>query len=170
MMTRERLLSLAARLPSALLPFAAALGLAEAGFIPALGAAAAALLGYWGAHLLAPWAVKQAQPKNLLLCTAVLFVVLAVLLIVAVEQHVMWAVLLLSATAGLSGPPERFIWPSRRLDRTALGAGFLLAVICGFVSAWTVPLVAAAFIAATAVPVLVMTRIQPPKNSDTANL
>lgn len=166
----ERLLSLAARLPAALLPFAAALGLAEAGFLPALGVAVTALTGYWLVHLLGPWVLKRIHPRHLMLCTAVLFVVLSVLLIVAAEQQVLWAAVLLSGTAGLAAPPERVIIRSQRLNRTAVGAAFLLALVCGFASAWTVPLVAAAFIAATAVPVLVMTRAQPPRNSMTADL
>lgn len=166
----ERLLSLTVRLPAALLPFAAALGLADAGFLPALGAAVAALAGYWLVYLLGPWVLKRIHPRHLMLCSAVLFVVLSVLLIVAVEQQVLWAALLLSGTAGLAAPPERVIIRSRRLNRTAVGAAFLLSLVCGFVAAWTVPLVAAAFIAATAAPVLVMTRAQPPRNSVTADL
>lgn len=165
-----RLLSLSARLPGALLPFAAALGLADAEFLVALLAAAAALVGYWCADWLTPAVLKRVQTKNLLLCTTVAFVVVMVLLIVAAEQHVLWAALLLSGLGGLSAPAERHAAPNSRLDRTAVGAGFLLAVICGAATAWTLPLVAAAFLAAAAVPVLVMIRTQPPRNSATARL
>lgn len=166
----ERLLSLTVRLPAALLPFAAALGLADAGFLPALGAAVAALAGYWLVRLLGPWALKGVHPRHLMLCSAVVFVVLSVLLIVAVEQQVLWAALLLSGTAGLAAPPERVIIRSPRLNRTAVGLAFMISLVCGFASAWTVPLVAVAFIAATAAPLLVMTRAQPPRNSVTADL
>lgn len=170
MSTHERLLSLAARLPAALLPFGAALGLAEVGFLPAVGAGAAALAGYWAAHLLGPWVTWHVAPRNLLLCSAVAFAILTTLLIVAVEQHVLWAAVLLSAGAGVVAPPERHITASPRLDRTAVGAGFLVAVASGFFAALSVPLVAAAFLAVTAVPILVMTRSQPPRNSTTARL
>lgn len=166
----ERLLSLAARLPAAMLPFAAALGLAHAGYLPALGAAAAALAGCWAGQLGASWLLHRVHARHVMLCAAVIYVVLSVLLIVAVEQQTLWAAVLLSGVAGLTAPPERIIVRSRRLERTAVGTGLLLAVVCGFLSAWTVPLVAAAFLAATAVPVLVMTRVQPPKNSSTADL
>ena len=166
----ERLLSLAARIPATLLPFAAALGLAPGGMLPAVASAAAALGGYWAAQLGAPWVLQRVQPQHVLLCAAVIYVVLSVLLIVAVEQHVLWAAILLSGVAGLTAPPERAIAHNPRLERTAIGVGLLLAVACGFVSAWSVPLVAAAFVAAAAVPVLVMTRAQPPRNSTTADL
>lgn len=166
----ERLLSLTARMPATLLPFAAALGLADAGILPAAGAAAAALGGYWAAQLGAPWVLQRVRPRYVLLCAAVSYVVIGVLLIVAVEQHALWTAALLSAIIGLTAPPERVIVAEPRLERTAVGASFLLALVCGFASAWTMPLVAAAFVAATAVPVLVMTRDQPPRNSDTAPL
>jgi len=166
----ERLLSLAARLPAAMLPFAAALGLAHAGFLPALGAAAAALAGCWVGQLGAKWLLHRVHGRHVLLCAAVIYVVLNVLLIAAVEQQALWTAALLSGAAGLTAPPEQVIAGSRRLERTAVGTGLLLAVVCGLLSAWTVPLVAAAFLAATAVPVLVMTRAQPPRKSSTADL
>src|SRR5699024_2391633 len=81
-----RLLSLAARTPAALLPFAAALGLADAGVLPAVGTAAAALVGYGLAQLGAPWLLQRVLIRHVLLCAAVVYVVLSVLLIVSVEQ------------------------------------------------------------------------------------
>lgn len=170
MRPQERLLSLAARLPAAGLPFAAGLGLLQAGVLPALGAAAAAGAGGVLAHLLGPAALRRIHPRHLMLCTAVLFVILSVLLIVAAEQRVLWAALLLSGLAGLSAPPEGAVVADRRLNRTAVGTGLLLAIGCGVASAWTVPLVALAFLAAAAVPVVVMRRAQPPRNSTTADL
>lgn len=166
----ERLLSLAARLPAALLPFASALGLSSAGFLLALSGAAAALCAYWLVPWVMPWILKRAQPRHVLLCTAVMFVILTVVLIVAVEQQAQWSAVLLSGAAGLSAPPERAIGRSGRLERTAVGFGVVVVLVCGLVSAWVVPLVAAAFLAATAVPLLVMIRSQPPRKSATAVL
>lgn len=117
----ERLLSLTARMPATLLPFAAALGLADAGILPAAGAAAAALGGYWAAQLGAPWVLQRVRPRYVLLCAAVSYVVIGVLLIVAVEQHALWTAALLSAIIGLTAPPERAIVAEPRLERTAVG-------------------------------------------------
>lgn len=153
-----RLLELAARLPGTLLPFAAGLALVRTDWWAALGIGAAAVAGYFLSAPLGRLLSRWSSPRNLLLVQAVLYVILLVLLIAAVEQQLLWLVLALSLCAALAAPAERVCAPSPRLDRTAVGLSFILAVVCGLASAWAVPLVVCGVTAAAAVPVLVMLR------------
>ncbi len=153
-----RLLELAARLPGTLLPFAVGLALVGADWWAALGIGAAAVAGYFLSAPLGRLMNRWSSPRNLLLAQAVVYVILLVLLIAAVEQQLLWLVLVLSFGAALAAPAERVCVPNPRLDRTAVALSFILAVVCGLVSAWAVPLVVCGVAAAASVPVLVMLR------------
>lgn len=154
----SRLLQLSARLPGALLPFAAALSLSVAGWWIALGAGAAAVAGYFLSPPLSRLLCRWVSWRNLLLSQTVIYVLLVVLLLTAAEQGQLALALSLSILAGAAAPAERVYVPRRRLDRTAIGLALLLALICGLLSAWSVPLVVCGVLAAVVVPILVMLR------------
>lgn len=156
--TGQRLLSLAARLPGALLPLAVGLALSTTGFWIALGIAVLAFAGLALGRWLAPLAARSLGWPNVLLCSAVAFVILTVLLIAAAQEQALWTASALALAAGLCAPAETAAQPQSRLDRTSIVTAFIIAVICGLASAWSAALVAAAFLAAAAVPILVMTR------------
>lgn len=153
-----RVLQLLARLPGTLLPFAVGLSLSAAGWWIALGAGAAAVAGYFLSSGISRLLSRRVSWRNLLLCQAVIYVVLVILLVTSAEQGHLVLALALSLAAGAAAPAERVCAPQRRLDRTALGLSFLLALVCGLFAAWTAPLVACGILAAAAVPVLVMLR------------
>lgn len=153
-----RMLQLLARLPGTLLPFAAALSLIDAGWWIALGAGAAAVAGYFLSTVLSRLFARWASWRNLLLGQTVIYVLLVILLITSADQGHLELAVSLSFIASVAAPAERVIVPHHRLDRTAVGLALLLALICGFLSAWTVPLVVCGVMAASAVPMLVMRR------------
>lgn len=167
-----RILQLLSRLPGTLLPFAVALSLIGAGWWIALAAGAAAVAGYFLSPAVTRLLRRWVSWRNLLLCQAVIYVVLVIVLATSAEQRQLILAMSLSLAAALTAPAERVCAPHRRLDRTALGLALLLALICGLLSAWTVPLVICGIAAAAAVPVLVMLRFSvsaeespPPGNS-----
>ncbi|WP_150460022.1 hypothetical protein [Nesterenkonia ebinurensis] len=161
-----RLLELLARLPGTLLPFAVGLSLVRADFWTALGIGTAAVAGHFLAIPLARLLLRWVRARNLLLCQAVLYVILLVVLIAAVEQQMLVLVFVLSLSAALAAPAEGVCSRNPRLDRSAVGLSFLLAVTCGLLAAWTVPLVVCGVAAAAAVPVLVMLRSSGPEQGE----
>ncbi|NLS10556.1 hypothetical protein HGQ17_11250 [Nesterenkonia sp. MY13] len=153
-----RLLSLVARLPGALLPFAVALATVTSGIWPALAAASLALAGFFLSIGFTRLLTRWVRWRNLMLMSTVGYVVLVVLLIAAAEQQAVWTPALLSFLGGLIAPAERVWEPNPRLDRSALGLAFLIALTCGMLEVWQTALVASGVAAAVAVPILVMLR------------
>lgn len=157
-----RVLELLARLPGTLLPFAVGLGLissAGVGWWAALAGGVCAIVGFWLSGTLAQALVKRwSSWRNVLLGQTVAYVVLVVLLIAATDQQRLWMVLPLSLLAGVAAPAERVCVRNSRLDRSAVGLGVLLTLVCGLAAAWSVPLALCGLTAAAAVPILVMRR------------
>lgn len=157
----ERGLSLAARIPSMLMPFAAALVIAPAGWLPAVAGAAAALGGRALGGVPRSW-WRGPRSTGLQLASAILHALSVLLLMTAAAQGEVMVAVALSGVAGLSAPAERRVTGVPALERSAFMVALIIAVVAAVASAPGTALIASAFLAAAAVPVLVILRAPVP--------